>query len=149
MNISGFRFILITILILLIPIYGNWKLLLFGEKTKGVVVKTIEENAGVLLSFYTVIEYETNQKKYTTKGPENIEYPTGKQFSILYNPQAPENSIIFSIKGIYLNRFTSVSVVLFILWIAFYLSFSPKSENRKSCKRKTNPNKQIRRKKLL
>ncbi|MBL4560699.1 MAG: hypothetical protein JKX79_06895 [Labilibaculum sp.] len=149
MKISGSKFLIITILILLIPIYGNWKLIVHGEKTEGIVVKIIEENAGMLLSFYSIIAYEANHTQYTLKGPENVEYPVGKKFQILHLSEDPQHAIIYSIKGIYINRFTSVSVVLFILWIAFYLSFSPKSASRNSGKQKMNSNGEYRRKKLL
>lgn len=149
MKLSGSKFLIITILILLIPIYGNWKLIVHGEKTEGVVVKIIEEKSGMLLSFYSVIAYEANQKKYVLRGPENVEYPIGKKFQILHSKEDPQNAIIFSIKGFYFNKYASVSVVLFILWIAFYLSFSPKSENRDSEKQKKNSNNKTPRKKLL
>jgi hypothetical protein len=149
MKISGSKFLIITILILLIPIYGNWKLIVHGEKSEGVVVKIIEENTGMLLSFYSIIAYEANQKQYVLKGPENVEYPIGKKFQILHSKEYPQNAIIFSIKGFYFNKFASASVVLFILWIAFYLSFSPKSANRNSGKQKMNSNGKTPRKKLL
>ena len=149
MKISGTKFIIITLLIVLIPIYGNWKLLLHGEKTEGIVVKVIEEDAGMLLSFYSIINYQANQKQYTLKGPENVEYEIGKKFSILYLPDTPQSSIIFSPRGIYVNRFTSIAVIIFILWIAFYLSFTPKSTNRRSGNSNINPKESIRRKKLL
>ncbi|BAX82087.1 DUF3592 domain-containing protein [Labilibaculum antarcticum] len=149
MKLSGSKFLIITILILLIPIYGNWKLIVSGEKTEGVVVKIIEEKSGMLLSFYSVIAYEANQKKYVLRGPENVEYPIGKKFQILHSKEDPQDAIIFSIKGFYFNKYASVSVVLFILWIAFYLSFSPKSENRDSEKQKKNSNNKTPRKKLL
>jgi len=149
MKISGSKFLVITILILLIPIYGNWKLIVYGEKSEGVVVKIIEENTGMLLSFYSIIAYEGNQKQYILRGPENVEYPVGKKFHILHSKEDPQNAIIFSIKGFYFNKFASASVVLFILWIAFYLSFSPKNTNRNSGKYKKNSNGKIPRKKLL
>ncbi|MUP38285.1 hypothetical protein [Labilibaculum euxinus] len=149
MKISGSRFLIITILILLIPIYANWKLIVYGEKTEGIVIKIVEENTGMLLSFYSVIAYEANQKQFTLKGPENVEYPIGKKFQILHLQEDPQNAIIFSIKGFYLNKFTSTSFVLFVLWIAFYLSFSPKSANRDSGKQKMNSNKKNCRKKLV
>ncbi len=149
MKISGTKFILITLLIVLIPIYGNWKLLLYGEKTEGVVVKIIEEDAGMLRSFYSIISYRANRKQYTLKGPENVEYQIEKKFQILFSPSAPEDSIIFSLKGIYVNRFTSAAVIIFILWMAFYLSFTPKSRNRRSGNPQNNFQETIRRKKLL
>ena len=129
---SGKRFVIITILILLIPIYANWRLLLNGEKTEGMVIKTSRDSMGQLLSYYSIIQYEVANQKFLLRGPENIEYPNGKKFTILYHPKNPHNSTIYNIRGIYLNGYTSVSMVLFILWIAFYLSFSPKSNNRKS-----------------
>ncbi len=149
MKISGIKFILITILIVFIPIYGNWKLLLYGEKTEGIVVKTIEEDAGMLRSFYSIINYQANGKQYTLKGPENIEYQIEKKFQILFSPSTPKDSIIFSLRGIYVNRFTSAAVIIFILWMAFYLSFTPKSENRRSKKESLKPNKYLNNKKIL
>ncbi|WP_372751400.1 DUF3592 domain-containing protein [Labilibaculum sp.] len=149
MKISGYKFLFITFLIVLIPIYGNWRLIFYGKKTEGVVVRIIEENASMLLSFYSIISYEADQKQYVLKGPENVEYTIGRKFKILYLPEKPKNAIIYSIKGIYFNRFTPISVALFILWIAFYLSFSPKSTHRKSGKQNNNWNKTLGRKKLL
>lgn len=149
MKISGSKFLTITILIVLIPIYGNWKLIVHGEKSEGIVVKIIEENVGMLLSFYSIIAYEVNQKQYALKGPENVEYPVGHKFQILHLPEDPQNAIIYSVKGIYINQFTSTSVVLFILWIAFYLSFSPKSSKRNSGKQKMNSKSGLPRKTLL
>lgn len=140
MKISGFRFILITVLILLIPIYGNWKLLLNGVKTEGVVVKTSKDNMGQLYSIYSIIQYEVKGKHYQMKGIENVEYPTGKMFTILYHPQNPHDAILYNFKGIYFNRLTSISIILFVLWVAFYLSFSPKSQNRKSEKERFKTN---------
>lgn len=141
MKISGSKFILITLFIVLIPICANWQLLLNGEKTEGVVVKTIEEGSELIHSFYAIVVYESNQKKYVLKGPENIEYPIGEKFQILYAPKNPKNAIIYSLQGIYFNRFTPVAFVLFVFWMAFYLSFSPKSEKRKSKKEWFKPNK--------
>ena len=148
MKVSGFRFLVITILILLIPIYGNWKLFLYGVQAEGVVIKTNKESMGQLLSFYSIIEYQVGENYYQLKGPENIEYPIGNRFSVLYQSQKPTNSIILNLRGVYLNKFTAVSLVLFILWVAFYLSFSPKRENRKSRKEQFKPNGYFRKRKL-
>jgi hypothetical protein len=149
MRISGYKFILITLLIALIPIYGNWELIIHGKKTEGVVTKIIEENSGFLLSFYSMISYEANHKEYSMRGPENVEYEMGRKFQILYLPEDPKNAIIFSIKGVYFNHYTSISFVLFLLWIAFYLSFSPKSTKRDSGKSNLNWKQNQGRKKLL
>ncbi|WP_421919553.1 DUF3592 domain-containing protein [Marinifilum sp.] len=132
MKISGFRFFVITVLILLIPIYGNWKLFLNGEKAKGVVIKTSKDSMGDFYSLYSIIQYEVEGKQFQIKGIENVEYPTGKKFTILYHPKNPNDAVLYNFKGVYFNRLTSVSIVLFVLWVAFYLSFSPKSEKRKS-----------------
>jgi len=132
MKVSGLRFLIITTLIILIPIYGNWKLLLHGAKTKGTVVKIEKDNLGPLLSFYPIIAFQANQKPYLLKGPENVKYPIGKEFRILYLPEQPDDAIIFSARGVYFNKYTPVAVVLILLWIAFYLSFCPKSQKRKS-----------------
>ncbi|RUT79941.1 DUF3592 domain-containing protein [Ancylomarina longa] len=134
MKDSGWKFFLITILIVLIPVYGNWKLLLHGEKTQGTVVKMAQDNLGPLLSFYAIIEFQTDGNSYTLMGPENVKYPIGKKFTILFRPAQPDDAIIFSARGVYFNKYTPVAVVLFILWIAFYLSFCPKSKRRKSVK---------------
>lgn len=149
MKISGLRFTLITLLILSIPVYGNWKLLLSGSQTIGTVTEIKKENTGTLLSYFSIIEYRVDQKIYSLKGPENIEYPIGKTFSILYSPENPQNALVFSLRGIYFNRFTSISIVIFIFWMAFYLSFSPKSKKRKSSNGNFKPNGEFPRKKLI
>ena len=100
MKVSGLRFTIITILILLIPIYANWKLLINGEKTEGIVIKTSKEDTGQFYSFYSIIRYKVKDKYHRLKGPENIEYPNGKTFTILYYPKNPENAIIYNIKGV-------------------------------------------------
>ncbi|GAB7087473.1 DUF3592 domain-containing protein [Marinifilum fragile] len=132
MKITGFRFFIITALILLIPIHSNWRLLLNGNKTEGIVIKTSKDNMGQLYSFYSIIQYEVNAKTYHIKGLENVEYPLGKKFIILFDPDNPHKAILYNFKGIYFNRSTPVAIVLFVLWVAFYLSFSPKSDKRKS-----------------
>lgn len=132
MKITGLRFFIITVLILLIPIYSNWRLLLNGNKTEGVVVKTSKDNIGQLYSIFSIIQYSVADKTYQLKGFENVEYPLGKKFTVLFNPKNPHEAILYNFKGIYFNRTTAFAIVMLVLWIAFYLSFSPKSENRKS-----------------
>ncbi|NOU60127.1 DUF3592 domain-containing protein [Marinifilum caeruleilacunae] len=132
MKISGFRCILITVLILLIPIYGNWRLFLQGEKAEGVVIRISKDSISGIYSIYSIIRYEVEGEHYRIKGLENVEYPIGKKFTILYHPDNPQDAILYNLKGVYFNRMTSVAIVLFVLWVAFYLSFTPKSEKRKS-----------------
>lgn len=134
MKVSGLRFTIITILILLIPIYANYELLINGKKANGIVIKTSKDNTGQFYSLYSIIQYQVDNQNFRIKGPENVEYPNGKEFTILYYPKNPKNAIIYSLKGICINKFTAVSITLFILWVAFYLSYSPKSEKRKSKK---------------
>ncbi|RKD94590.1 DUF3592 domain-containing protein [Marinifilum flexuosum] len=140
MKITGFRFFIITALILLIPIYSNWRLLLNGDKTEGIVIKTSKDNMGQLYSIYSIIQYEVKGKNYQLKGLENVEYPLGKNFTILFDPNNPNDAILYNFKGIYFNRSTSVAIVMFVLWVAFYLSFSPKSDKRRSQREKFNSN---------
>ncbi|PXY02289.1 hypothetical protein DF185_06485 [Marinifilum breve] len=140
MKITGFRFFIITALILLIPIYSNWRLLLDGDKTEGIVIKTSKDNMGQLYSIYSIIQYEVKDKTYQLKGLENVEYPLGKNFTILFDPDNPHDAILYNFKGIYFNRSTSVAIVMFVLWVAFYLSFSPKSDKRRSQREKFKSN---------
>lgn len=140
MKITGFRFFIITALILLIPIYSNWRLLLDGDKTEGIVIKTSKDNMGQLYSIYSIIQYEVKGKTYQLKGLENVEYPLGKNFTILFDPDNPHDAILYNFKGIYFNRSTSVAIVMFVLWVAFYLSFSPKSDKRRSQREKFKSN---------
>lgn len=132
MKISTSRFWIITILIILIPIYGNWKLLLNGKKADGVVVTIEKESIGQLFSYYSIIQFKAGQETINLRGPENVEYAIGREFKVLYLPKDPNQAILMTIKGIYLNRYTAVSIVLLLLWMAFYLSFTPKSQKRKS-----------------
>lgn len=148
MKITGFRFSIITALILLIPIYSNWRLLLNGDKTEGIVIKTSKDNMGQLYSIYSIIQYEVEDKTYQLKGLENVEYPLGKNFTILFDPDNPHEAILYNFKGIYFNRSTSVAIVMFVLWVAFYLSFSPKSDKRRSQREKFNSNGKISHNKL-
>ncbi|MCY1635268.1 DUF3592 domain-containing protein [Marinifilum sp. D737] len=148
MKITGFRFFIITALILLIPIYSNWRLLLNGNKTEGIVIKTSKDNMGQLYSIYSIIQYEVEDKTYQLKGLENVEYPLGKNFTILFDPDNPHEAILYNFKGIYFNRSTSVAIVMFVLWVAFYLSFSPKSDKRRSQREKFNSNGKISHNKL-
>lgn len=148
MKITGFRFSIITALILLIPIYSNWRLLLNGDKTEGIVIKTSKDNMGQLYSIYSIIQYDVKGKTYQLKGLENVEYPLGKNFTILFDPDNPHNAILYNFKGIYFNRSTSVAIVMFVLWVAFYLSFSPKSDKRRSQREKFNSNGKISHNKL-
>ena len=140
MKITGFRFFIITALILLIPIHSNWRLLLNGNKTEGIVIKTSRDNMGQLYSIYSIIQYEVKGKTYQLKGLENVEYPLGKKFTILFDADNPYNAILYNFKGIYFNRSTPIAIVMFVLWIAFYLSFSPKSDKRRSQKERFKSN---------
>lgn len=148
MKITGFRFFIITALILLIPIYSNWRLLLNGDKTEGIVIKTSKDNMGQLYSIYSIIQYDVKGKTYQLKGLENVEYPLGKNFTILFDPDNPHDAILYNFKGIYFNRSTSVAIVMFVLWVAFYLSFSPKSDKRRSQREKFKSNGKISHNKL-
>ncbi len=123
MYISGKQFIFITLLFLLLPLSSNWKLLLFGERTTGIV----EQHKITSPMFnnserYSIIRFQANGNDILIYGPEDLVYPIGKKIKIIYQKKDPSNYVMLTIAGLLLTNKSIIFLVLFILWLAFYLS---------------------------
>jgi hypothetical protein len=127
-KLNSISFLVITILFLLLPFSLNWRLLLFGNKAKGNVIKyrtvigtytTVESAANL----YSVIHFETEKGEYVEfVGPENLIYPIGKDVIIFYDEDKPSKFLMFNFAGLVLTPKMVVPGVILILWLAFYLS---------------------------
>lgn len=129
MQISRKKFLLITLMFLLIPLSANYRLLIFGEKTKGVVTeqKRASKNAETI---YSIIHFEAEGRYIDFIGPEDVKYPVGKEVTIFYNKKNPRKFIMFNVAGLVLNNKMILPGVLLIMWFAFYLAMretQPKS----------------------
>jgi hypothetical protein len=140
-KISRFQFFLISVLILLLPLSSNWKLFLFGEKTKGVVVG-VRHNLARGSSSYTasletvsVIRFSVGENYYEFYGPGEVIYHEGKEITVFYNPKNPEKFLMFNFAGIFLSSKVIIPGVLFLVWVAFYLSIN-QSQQKKSTHRR-------------
>ena len=123
MHISKKQFYVITILFLLVPFSAHWKLFIFGEKTEGIVIEHIKTySAGSQYTDFSIIQYQAGNKYYEVTGPENMEYPIGKHITVFCNKQKPEKFILLTFASIYFSDKIIIPGVLFIMWIAFYIS---------------------------
>ena len=117
----------ILVLILLLPFTRNWKLLVFGDYTRGKVkeVKTtidmIDKTFGGETSV-SVIDYAVKGELYEVNGPIDLKLPEGKKLPIVYNKENPNEYLIINIRTIYLGKMVILPFVLFVIWISFYLS---------------------------
>lgn len=105
----------------MIPFSANYRLLVFGEKTKGVVTeqkKALENSETV----YCIIHFEVKGNHINFIGPENLKYPPGKEVTIFYDKRNPRKFIMFNFAGLVLNNKMIAPGVLLIMWFAFYLA---------------------------
>jgi hypothetical protein len=127
-RISRYQFYIITFLILLLPLSSSWKLLLFGEKTKGIVTGHIKKYvqggnyASPSFEKTSVIQYSDGKQYYEFYGPEEIVYPVGKEITIFYNPKKPKKFLMFNFVGLFFSQKMIFPGVLLIVWAAFYLT---------------------------
>ena len=125
----------ILILILLLPFTRNWKLLVFGDYTKGKVkeVKTtvdiMDKTFGGETSF-SVIIYSVNGKEYKVDGPIDLKLSEGKILNIAYNKENPKEYLIINLRTIYLSKLVILPFVLLVIWISFYLSIRESNKPR-------------------
>ncbi len=134
MRISRKKFILITLMFLLLPISANYRLLLFGIKTTGIVTKQ-EHDITNSRTKYSVIHFNADSCSIDFIGPEDVVYPVGKEVTIYYNRKNPQKFIMFNFAGLVLNNKMIVPGVFLLMWFAFYLTIrntQPKSESRSS-----------------
>lgn len=124
MKLTRNRFYLITLILLLLPIWGQWKLIIRGQTTTGTVVAQEEEiTIFHASSYYSIIEFNHKEGVHKFRGPENIKYPLGTQLPIRYDKNNPHHCILLNVQGILLSPRSVWTVFLLIFWVAFYLSF--------------------------
>jgi hypothetical protein len=127
MKISKRQFILITSLFLLLPLSVHWQLLVFGKYTHGVVLgQRIRRGNGVSMismnSSYNIIGFEANGYYVKFLGAENVSYPVGKKVLICYRKRNPEDFLLVNFSGLFFSNKMIIPFVVFIFWIAFYLT---------------------------
>ncbi len=118
-----FRYIFINMLILLIPVYGNWDLINEGERCEGTVFEIKKTQEQFFYETYPQIKYKIENKTYVIEGPENSDYPIGSKLKLIYSKDKPSEAILFSISGFLSQWYTVFGFISLILWNAFYLSF--------------------------
>jgi hypothetical protein len=135
MYISRTKFISITLLFLLLPFSSNWKLLLFGIRTTGIVEKhKITSPMWNNSDRYSIIRYKTQDQEFLIYGPEDVIYPIGKKIKIIYRKDKPEDYLMLSAAGLLLTNKMIIPMVLLILWVSFYMTVREAYKGRKPVK---------------
>ena len=132
MHISKKQFYIITFLFLLLPLSVQWKLLLFGTKTTGVVVRhaqTFQGNAGSA-NIFSIIQFQTSNGKIEFSGPEDLNYQIGKEVKILYNKNKPSQYVMLTFGGLFLSNKIIIPGIFLIIWFAFYLTIKQMRQQR-------------------
>ena len=125
MKISFKRFLIITLLFLLVPISVNWRILIFGQKTNGIVVDYIKTyQYGHEVINYSVIQYKANNRYYEITGAEYKVYPLNTEITVVYKKSNPEKFLLLTFPGLFYTNKMIVPGVLLIVWFAFYLAMS-------------------------
>lgn len=135
MHISKTKFYIITFCFLVMPFSVNWKLLLFGTKSIGRVIDKgfyIDREG----NYYLTGEYQSVVRFYVDSAvyfdfvtPENIVYPVDKEIIVFYNKNEPKDFLMFNFAGILLSEKLIIPIVIFILWIAFYLTIKQQNSS--------------------
>ncbi len=117
------KYIIVAFLLLLLPFSMHWKFLIDGELTDDIqIVKEINSNpANVQLC---AIKYVVEGKSYYIKDVgynENL-----NSIRVLYRKSNPGKATIFSFTYMYFNLLFSISIILFIVWNAFFFAFRKK-----------------------
>jgi len=120
---KSFRYYFINLLIILLPLYGNWDLIVDGQRCTGTVVDIKEFKQQLFYESFPIINYRVGEKSYQIKGPENADYPVGSKLELIYPQDKPSKAIIFSVSGFLSQWYSVLAFILLILWNAFYLSF--------------------------
>jgi len=118
-------------MIILLPVTTQYRLLLFGNYTTGVVVgEEYVRTLGISAlgpEKYSVIQFSTADGKVVEfYGPENFDYQVGSILRVVYNPAKPTECMVFSLGALYTGRNAIIPGILFLLWMAFYLAFRNK-----------------------
>ena len=132
-RISIFTFVITLVVILLIPVFAKSKLLFFGERTDGKVMKKMVSynnrgNIGNIKGFsdYFSIQFYVLDNTFEILGAENVMYDIGSKVKIAYDKKNPSNCMIVNISYIYSGLATAFAGFLLLAWITTYISFRKK-----------------------
>jgi hypothetical protein len=136
-SISKWAFYAICLLIILLPVSLHWRLLVNGERAEGRVTRYVSRareigKDRVVFDRVSEIRFSVHGQEYSTYGPKNLEYKTGRVYRVAYDPADPEVNQVVSFSGFYLCDYSVLPLILLILWAAFYLSFNRYSKIRRS-----------------
>ena len=128
-SISKWAFYGISVLILILPVSRQWKLLVDGEKSTGIVIaynRLLHENRNgdVTIEYASEIHFQVEGKSVKAYGPMNLEYTPGRTLKVMYDPEDPSSNCVLTFSGFYLNNYSVLPLILLVLWGAFYLSFN-------------------------
>ena len=128
-SISKWAFLGICTLILLLPVGRHWKLLITGSKARGTVTQMTVITREVLGKVIekaeaSEIEFKIDGHTYLAHGPPNYEYTIGRNVMVFYDRDQPSQNCIATFSGFYLSNYTVLSIILLVLWAAFYMSFN-------------------------
>jgi hypothetical protein len=114
---------------MLLPISKQWKLLIFGVRTTGVAVdyKILNRRADYNSEYAktTIFQYQVGNKAYRILGPSNSVYELGEERRIIYDQKRPSKSMIPSLAYLYSFHRIIIPILILLVWIAFYTSFTP------------------------
>ncbi|QQS50355.1 MAG: hypothetical protein IPM71_12300 [Bacteroidota bacterium] len=129
MRITKLQFWIITLLFLLLPFSVHWKLIVFGEVTRGEVAGYLQGNVFLKrpqqeADFAAVVCFNAQNQNIEFEAPENIHYALGEKLKVLYNPSDPEQHVLFNFAGLFLSNRMIIPGVMLIMWLAFALSLN-------------------------
>ncbi len=133
-KISKLKFYVILFLILLIPVSKKYRLLLFGIRTEGIAVGYGEWDVRSTMrgNFdYTLFQFQTEKGIFEIRGPENVIYELGEKARVIYNKRNPNKCMILSFTYLYSSPNALIPGIIFLLWIAFYTSFTKPEKRHK------------------
>ncbi len=119
------HFLVVFILILLLPVFKEWDMVLNGDRVEGVVIETRKELTGKEslirgVEYRSIIGYRYKNRNYTIAGPENLVYETGENVPLIVHPEKEDEVIIASLAGFYIHRRSIALIIVLILWIAIF-----------------------------
>lgn len=77
---------------------------------------------------YAVFQYTINDIVYCVVGPVNVIYTSSEKVRILYDPDNPGDSMVYSLTSIYLRYSTLIPAFLLMVWAAYYSTFTVKKK---------------------
>ena len=120
------KVILISLLLLAIPLLKNYNLLLYGKTAQGMVI--IDNVTGSDFRHHNSIVYNVSDKQYKLKGEGEFDDKLGANVSVIYDVSDPDNVLLYSFTGLYLNEWCIFPGVGLIFLIAVYRGSKVKND---------------------